>query len=143
MNLPRLSLLIVPILLGNAMPSTSGSDSQQLTVEITARQLSSTPDEDSARAGVEDGRIAVEGAVTTPTPCYDLAGAASREGRTVTLTVEARRKEGGCIQMIAAFGYRAAIRGLPAGSYTLRVLHAYPGVGWEGQTALETEIQLR
>ncbi len=142
MNPTRLSLLVVPLLLGSAMPSSSGSD-PQLTVEITARQLSSTPDEDSARAAVEGGHVAVDGAVTTPTPCYDLVGEASREGRTVTLTVEARRKEGGCIQMIAAFGYRAAVHGLPAGSYTLRVLHAYPGIGWEGRTALETEIQIR
>lgn len=142
MNPTRLSLLIVPLLLGSAMPSSSGSD-PQLTVEITARQLSSTPDEDSARASADSGRVAVEGSVTTPTPCYDLVGDASREGSTVTLTVEARRKEGGCIQMIAAFGYDATIRGLPAGSYTLRVLHAYPGAGWEGQTALETEIRVR
>jgi len=124
------------------MPSSPDSD-RQLTVEITARQLSSTPDEDYARAVADSGRVAVEGAVTTPTPCYDLVGEASREGRTVTLTVEARRKEGGCIQMIAAFGYRATVRGLPAGSYTLRVLHAYPGIGWEGKTALETEIEVR
>jgi hypothetical protein len=124
------------------MPSSSGSD-PRLTVEITARQLSSTPDQDSAHASAEGGRVKVEGSVTTPTPCYDLAGEASREGRTVTLTVEARRKEGGCIQMIAAFGYQAAVRGLPAGSYALVVRHAYPGVGWEGATVLETEIEVR
>lgn len=142
MNLPRLSLLIAPLLLGSAMPASPSSD-PQLTVEITARQLSSTPEEDSARAAVEGGRLSVEGAMTTPTPCYDLVGDARREGRTVTLTIEARRKEGGCIQMIAAFGYQAAVRGLPAGSYTLRVRHGYPGTGWEGSTALETEIEIR
>ena len=143
MNLSRLSLLIlIPALLGSAMSSSPGSDAQ-LTVEITSRQLSSTPEEDFARASADSGRVAVEGAVTTPTPCYDLVGAASRDGRTVTLTIEARRKEGGCIQMIAAFSYQAAVRGLPAGSYALRVLHAYPDVGWEGKTALETEIEVR
>lgn len=124
------------------MPASPAPD-PQLTVEITARQLSSTPEEDSARANVEGGRLSVDGVMTTPTPCYDLVGEARREGRAVTLTVEARRKEGGCIQVIAAFGYQADVRGLPAGSYTLRVRHGYPGTGWDGRTALETEIEIR
>lgn len=141
MNLTRLSLLIAPIILGSAMPAASQSD-RTPTVELTARPLSPVPDEDHARATVDGGRVTVSGAMTTPTPCYDLAGEASVAGDTVTLTIQARRQEGGCIQVIAAFAYDAAVRGLPAGRYTLRVRHAYPGTGWEGRTALETKIEI-
>ena len=137
----RLPLLLIPVLLGFAMAPTDETE-PQVTVDLTARQLQSTPDEDFARAVGAADRIKVEGAMTTPTPCYDLVGQLRREGAALTLTVEARRKEGGCIQMIAAFGYDAAVRGLPPGRYTLRVLHAYPGTGWEGKTAAEAEVEV-
>jgi hypothetical protein len=139
----RLPLLLIPVLLGFAMaPAEENAPDAQVTVDLTARQLQSTPEEDFARAVGAADRIKVEGAMTTPTPCYDLVGQLRRDGAALTLTVEARRKEGGCIQVIAAFGYDAAVRGLPPGRYTLRVLHAYPGTGWEGKTAAETEVEV-
>src|SRR5215207_612946 len=137
----RLPLLLIPVLLGCAMApadENAPESPQQVTVDLTARQLPSTPESDWARAVGAADRIKVEGAVTTPTPCYDLAGHLEREGtNTLTLVVEARRKEGGCIQMIAAFGYDAAVRGLAPGRYVLRVRQTYPGTGWYARTSLE------
>jgi hypothetical protein len=140
----RLPRLLLPALLGCAMPAdVSPGPDPQLTVELSSRPVQSPDDEDWARATGGQGRIAVEGSITTPTPCYTLAGRARRDGRTVTLTVAAERKEGGCIQMIAGFRYDAAVRGLPAGTYTLRVQHAYAGTGWETRTAAETQVEVR
>lgn len=132
-----LRLLLAPLLLGASMPDA------QPTVELTARPLQPAPDEGFARATGAQGRIAVEGALPTPTPCYTLSGEARREGEVVTLTVQARASEGGCIQMIAGFAYDATVRGVPAGRYTLRVVHAYAGTGWETARVLEHPVEVR
>lgn len=134
-----LRLLLAPLLLGASMPA---SDAQP-TVELAARPLQPAPDEGSARATGGEGRIAVQGALPTPTPCYTLSGEARREGETITLTVQARANEGGCIQMIAGFAYDATVRGVPAGRYTLRVVHAYAGTGWDTQQVLEQPLEVR
>jgi len=136
-------LLLAPLLLGLPMPSPAAPADPQLTVELAARPLQPAPDEGWARASAGAGRIAVEGALPTPTPCYTLTGEAGREGRVVTLAVQARAQEGGCIQMIAGFAYDAVVRGVPPGRYTLRVAHAYAGTGWDTRRVLEQEIEVR
>ena len=143
MKLRRVPFLLLPLLAGAPMRPADGSPAPQLTVDLRSRQLQPAPDEPWTKAAGGEGRVEVEGAVTTPTPCYTLAGEARRDGQTVTLTLQAERKEGGCIQVIAAFGYEATVRGLPPGRYTLRVLHAYPGTGWERRTALEQAVEVR
>jgi hypothetical protein len=135
-----LRLLLAPLLLGAPMPASSNA---QPTVELAARPLQPAPDEGSARASGGEGRIAVQGALPTPTPCYTLSGEARREDAVITLTVQARANEGGCIQMIAGFAYDATVRGVPAGRYTLRVVHAYAGTGWDTQQVLEHPVEVR
>lgn len=138
-----LRLLLAPLLLGPPMPTPEDLPASQLTVELAARPLQPAPDDGSARASVDGGRVDVSGALPTPTPCYDLTGEARREGAVVTLTVQARAREGGCIQVIAGFAYDASLRGLPAGRYTLRVVHAYAGTGWDTRQVLEQPIDVR
>ncbi|HEX2188065.1 MAG TPA: hypothetical protein VHG51_04170 [Longimicrobiaceae bacterium] len=119
-------------------------------VRLEARQVGpsgpetpgpAAPEGVSARG--EAGRIVVAGRMETPDPCRRLAGTAERSGSEVTLRVEARREGEACIQVIAAFAYDAEVAGLPPGTYRLRVVHAYPGTGWETQTALEETVQVR
>jgi hypothetical protein len=119
-------------------------------VEVTARQVEPAPAEQPAppaptgvSARGEAGRIVVTGRMETPDPCRRVAGTAQRSGAEVTLRMEAHREGEMCTQVISAFAYDAAVQGLPAGTYRLRVVHAYPGTGWETQTVLEESVQVR
>lgn len=87
--------------------------------------------------------IYVEGMMATPTPCYQLAGAADREGQVITLTVEARAKEPDCGETPGTFTYRVNVRGLPPGAYTFRVLHAYRAGEWDRAWALDKPVTVR
>jgi hypothetical protein len=48
-----------------------------------------------------------------------------------------------CIASIGEIPYTATIRGLPAGSYDLRVQHLYPGTGWETASVLQARVTVR
>jgi hypothetical protein len=153
--------LLLPLLAGCAQPSQSasgGSDSavvpsappaqegaQQVTVQLTQGEGSSSAGDDQ-RATVEAaaGGATVRGVMSTPNPCHRLSGTVERAGSTVTLRVSAAvDPDVMCIASIGSIPYTAVLRGLPAGSYTLRVLHTYPGTGWETATALETQVTVR
>jgi hypothetical protein len=150
--------LTLPLLFACAQPSQSasgGGDSvsppatppaqgggQEVTVQLTQTQGGSSAggDQTATAQGAAGGAV-VRGTVSTPTPCHRLTGAVQRAGETVTLTVSAAADpDAMCIQSIGSIPYTATVRGLPAGSYTLRVLHTYPGSGWETATALETRV---
>lgn len=152
--------LLLPLLAGCAQPSQSasgGGDSavvpsappaqgaQQVTVQLTQGEGgSSAGDDQRATAEAAAGGATVRGVMSTPNPCHRLSGAVERAGSTVTLRVSATADpDVMCIASIGSIPYTAAIRGLPAGSYTLRVVHTYPGTGWETATALETQLTVR
>ena len=152
--------LVLPLLIGCAQPSQSTAGSpdsvgapttgapggaQQLTVQLVPGQAgSSTGDEQRATAEGAAGGAVVRGTITTPNPCHRLAAAVERSGETVTVRLSATADpDQMCIASIGAIPYTATVRGLPAGSYTLRVLHLYPGTGWETATALETRVTAR
>lgn len=153
--------LALPILVACAQPSQSasgGSDSvgtppaspaqggaPQVTVELVQGQAGSAavPDQTATAEGAAGGAV-VQGTMATPTPCHRLNGVVQRSGETVTLTVSATADpDAMCIQSIGSIPYTATVRGLPAGSYTLRVLHTYPESGWDTATALETQVTAR
>jgi hypothetical protein len=127
---------------------------QPLTVTARRRPLEvvgvfrqATLADSSARGPVRaTGRsrsIAVKGIVPTPTACYRLAGAADRVGSIVTLNVEARPSGDYCPELPDAFTYDVRVRGLPPGSYTLRVLHTYRNAVWEPTMAMDTAVTVR
>jgi hypothetical protein len=121
---------------GNAPPPASVGP---ITVELKQREQGEAPNAATGGAGT----VTVSGTVSTPNPCHALSGTAAREGSTLTLTVSARSNAEMCIQSIGAIGFDATIRGVPAGSYTLRVVHTYPGSGWETKTAMTQQVQVR
>ena len=147
------SLILVPSLLacsmntpgeegaGSGAPATGAAPAPgaPITVELTQREPKGGTD--GATGGT--GTITVRGTISTPNPCYALSGAAASEGRTLTLTVTGRSNAEACIQSIGTLGYDATLRGVPAGSYTLRVVHAYVGTGWPAQTAMTQEVTVR
>ena len=151
------SLFLVPSLLGcsmntpresgggNAAPGNAapGNDAPAAAGPITVELKQREPNEagDAATGGA--GTVTVSGTVSTPNPCHVLSGAASREGSTLTLTLTARSNAEMCIQSIGSLGFDATLRSVPAGSYTLRVVHTYPGSGWETKTAMTQQVQVR
>jgi hypothetical protein len=146
------SLFLVPSLLGCSMntPREAGGNNAApggdapaapgpVTVELKQRATGEAPNAATGGAGT----VTVTGTVSTPNPCHDLSGAATLQGSTLTLTVSARGNADMCIQSIGAIGFDATLRGVPAGSYTLRVVHTYPGSGWETKTAMTQQVQVR
>lgn len=128
----------------SADPSTP-AETQQLTVELVPGEASSAGGgENSATADAGERALVVRGTASTPTPCHRLTGTVQRDGGQVTLRVSAAADpDAMCVQSIGAVPYTATIRGLAAGSYALRVEHAYPGTGWDTAVALETQVSVR
>ncbi len=116
-----------------------------MTVEIVAGPVTAAAGEEHhARAESGTGELVVHGTITLPTPCHRLEGEATSSGGELVVRISARPDpEAMCAQVIAAHGYRAVVRGVAPGSHVLRVAHAYPGSGWDEQTALRTEVQVR
>lgn len=79
------------------------------------------------------GVAVLTGSITTPNPCYEVTAELSRSADRMILTLTATALPRICAQVVAAFQYRARVSHLTAGSYPMRVVHAYPGTGWEGR----------
>lgn len=95
------------------------------------------------QANGQEGSISVRGKLDAPTPCQNVTGTLARSGETLTVTVDVRATGDICAQMIATFGYEATIRELAPGSYQVRVIHRYPGTGWDTQTVLDERVTVR
>ncbi len=79
---------------------------------------------------VSQGQVLLTGGVSTPTPCYAIGAELSPRDHVLTLTLVATSQPVICIQVLAAFEYRARIYGLTAGRHTLEVVATYPDTGW-------------
>ncbi len=126
-------------------PGNDAAPGGQVTVQVTARGLhGEDAGEGSATAAGGAGTIMVNGRMSAPNPCQVIRGAVAASGRTLTLTVSATAQpDVMCVQSIGAFAYDAVIRGAAPGAYTLRVVHSYPGTGWETRTVFEGSVQVR
>lgn len=89
-----------------------------------------TPRVDSVSAG----EMVLRGGISTPTPCYAIRAELGERADTLALTLLATSQPVVCIQVLAAFGYRARIYGLASGRYTIEVVSTYPGTGWPPRT---------
>lgn len=129
---------------GTSEPRESRAAPISPGLEFSARQLSGQDvAEPSARVTGGAGRITVEGRLSAPDPCRKVTGALEGSGTDLTLRVSVAATEGVCAQMIAAFGYTGALTRLPPGTYRLRVVHTYPGTGWETRTVADERVTVR
>ncbi|HEU0013200.1 MAG TPA: hypothetical protein VFQ45_05925 [Longimicrobium sp.] len=125
-------------------PSPPAAGAQGLTLEFAPGQGSSSAGDESVSAEGGERVIRIRGAMTTPNPCYRLAGAVAREGGAIVVRITGTSNpERMCIASIGSIPFTATVRGVPAGSHPLRVVLAYPGTGWETKTALDTRVTVR
>jgi len=78
--------------------------------------------------------MAIEGVISTPNPCYQIAATLAEDAGSLTLRLTATHQGGFCIQVLAAFTYEARISALAPGTYSIVVVHTYPSTGWEERT---------
>lgn len=117
----------------------------QVTIDVQQGSgTSAGADEQQARAEGGDGTVVIRGVATTPTPCHKLSGTVERSGGVLQVRISATADpEVMCVASIGAIPYTATVRGLAAGTYTLRVMHAYPNTGWDTAAVLETGVTVR
>lgn len=109
-------------------PTGEGREPQvEFTVVGMLEEAESPP---VAIDSVSPGEVVLTGGLGTPTPCYAIGAEVALRERTLVLTLNATAQPIVCIQMLAAFEYRARIHGLSKGRYTLEVVTTYPGTGW-------------
>lgn len=120
----------------------SSGDAGEPRVEFTVVGTPEAGDDPGLRVdSVATGEMVLAGAISTPTPCYDIRAEPSRRDGTLTLTLVATAQPRICIQVLAAFAYRARIYGLSAGRYRVEVVVTYPNTGWPPRVEhLEVEI---
>jgi hypothetical protein len=130
---------------GASEPRESRAATSAPKLEFSARQLPAEAEvpQPSARVVGGDGRVTVEGKLSAPDPCRQLSGALEGSGTDLTLRVSVASTGGICAQVIAAFAYHGTIAGLSPGTYRLRVVHAYPGTGWETRTVADERVTVR
>ncbi|MCR4404413.1 MAG: twin-arginine translocation signal domain-containing protein [Candidatus Acetothermia bacterium] len=77
------------------------------------------------------GRITFSGAVSTPTPCYDLTaelitmrcGPGERCVNTYEIAITSKAQEGYCIECLGSVSYRGELRRLNPGVYNIGITH--------------------
>ena len=83
---------------------------------------------------LEGRTLVVVGLMDTPTPCFSISADATVSGQNVTVRISARPVGQVCILITGRFAYRAT-RPLRPGTYDVKVIHEYPGTGWDTITA--------
>ena len=83
---------------------------------------------------ISPGQMVIEGVLSTPNPCYQIAATLAEDAGSLTLRLTATHQGGFCIQVLAAFTYEARISALAPGTYSIVVVHTYPSTGWEQRT---------
>jgi hypothetical protein len=127
-----LALLLTGATCGGMAPGNEPTSQPELEFEVLGGMQTAAGDS-VAVAGVVPGEAILTGVITTPNPCYRVAAELAEDGHTLTVTLRATALPRICPQVVAAFEYRARLSHLASGVYTVHVVHAYPGTGWEGK----------
>jgi hypothetical protein len=88
------------------------------------------------------GEVIFVGQFNTPDPCFRTESRFAHSGSRLTLRLTAERTRTGCADMLGAFRYTGAIRGLRPGTYQFRVVHEFPGTGWD-PVEINTSVTVR
>ena len=118
----------------NHSPLDAPAD-QEARLEFSVTGSVGTAGADTARVSrISAGQLVIDGVLSTPNPCYQIAATRAEDADLLTLRLTATRQGGFCIQVLAAFTYEARISALAPGTYSIIVVHTYPSTGWEERT---------
>ena len=92
------------------------------------------------QAGGGVGQVSIRGALSTPDPCYDLEAYGEQSGAEIHFTINAVQRPGACIAVVATFAYEGVLRGVPPGSYQVRIAHSVNG---HSTQVLDTTVSVR
>jgi hypothetical protein len=130
---PTVALAAISLAAAGSTDTCRASLSEPGTPQLEFTVAGVTPDDETPMLRVDSisaGQVVLRGRIGTPTPCYTIGAELAQRDATLSVSLVATANEGVCIQMVGAFGYRARIHGLGAGSYTVEVVATYPGTGW-------------
>lgn len=118
----------------NGDPATPADGT--LTFNLTQSNDTQTPQNTAGGTGT----IAFAGSIPTATPCWTVTAVQTQAGNDITVTITATPSGQVCAQVITYNNYQATITGLPAGTYTLTVIH---NLGGTSTTAINNTVVVR
>jgi hypothetical protein len=89
------------------------------------------------------GRVEILGQLMTSDPCYDLSATFTNVNRELRVQVNATKRQGICAMVIETFAYRAVIEPIPAGDYSLEVVHALPGSSTPTSSLIKQSVTVK
>ena len=83
--------------------------------------------EETADARAFSGEVVFLGQIKTPHVCYDLRGELEKSGSTLTLRVTAEPRNTQCSQLLGAYRYTGAVRGIKTGRWDFVIVQRVAG----------------
>lgn len=122
------SILLAAVACSDPVPPTDRLDT---TAQIAAVGSDSVPPGVTTPPTIRvDGRtLLVTGIMPTPDPCNRVTGAFEAVQGEILVRLVARSSGNPCIAVLGQFAFRLT-KELAPGSYTVRLIHEYPGTGW-------------
>lgn len=135
-------LLAISVWLSSCAQVTTAPTMEDLRLEFAAEKVQGFVESPEIIVTGGDQKITIQGGLWTPCGGYTLDAEAT-DGSTITLRViaNANSPNRACRRVVESFAYDARVRGLPSGTYQVRVLHVFKW--WEGDPNPEArEVQV-
>ncbi len=129
------------ILMAACVDRVTSVDPESVDVEFVTEIAFGSPVSDvTMSAGV--GLVEVTGTLTTPQGGYELRAEFGQSGRTYEVTVVATEVSGG-ITIPIPYRYQVTLRGLLAGTYEMRVVHAFESATQSRTVVLQRTLEVQ
>ncbi len=94
-----------------------GPADQEARLEFSVTRFVQTAGVDTVGISrISPGQMVIDGVLSTPNPCYQIAATLAEDAGSLTLRLTATHQGGFCIQVLAAFTYEARISALAPGT---------------------------
>jgi len=121
-----------------ALAACAAPTAPTFNASITAVPLiGPAPDPSITRSG---SSVRISWWIGTNEPCYEFAATAAASRDTLVVTVAATRREGMCLQVLAAFSYTVTVSGVTPATRALRLVYDRRGPPTYVETALEQSL---
>ena len=127
--------LLLGVWLGGGCTGSAVMQSLQPVVQLEMQgSVEGNADQTPRVTATTSESAVVTGVISTPNPCYTFDAGIAVADETLVMTITANSRGGMCAAVVGSFTYRATIGGLSPGSFPVRIVHTYPGTGWEDRT---------